>query len=97
MKHIIHDWDGARATLILRNIAAAMGDRKGYLVLLKSVIPAGPEPDLGKFVDIEMLALPGGKERTEQEFSALFAGAGFRHTRIVPTQSPLSVVEAVRV
>jgi len=96
MKHIIHDWDDARATTILKNIAKAMGAKRGKVILLESVIAAGPEPDLGKFIDIEMLALPGGKERSEDEFRALFAGAGFELTRIVPTKSPLSVVEAVR-
>jgi hypothetical protein len=96
MKHIIHDWDDARALTILRNIAKAMGDKRGKVVLLESVIPAGPEPDLGKFIDIEMLALPGGKERTEQEFRDLFAQAGFELQRVVATKSPLSVVEAQR-
>jgi hypothetical protein len=97
MKHIIHDWDDERALLILKNIATAMGGRKGHVVLLESVIPEGPAPDFGKFLDIEMLALPGGKERTQKEFAELFAAAGFRLTRVVPTASPLSVVEAVRV
>ena len=97
MKHIIHDWDDARALMILENIAAAMGAKKGHVVLLESVIPEGPTPDFGKFLDIEMLALPGGKERTQKEFAELFAAAGFRLTRVVPTESPLSVVEAVRV
>ena len=59
MKHIIHDWDDQRALQILRNIHAAMGEKHGTVVLLESVIPDGPEPDLGKFIDIEMLALPG--------------------------------------
>lgn len=97
MKHIIHDWDDARSILILKNISIAMGDKKGHVVLLESVIPAGPEPDFGKFLDIEMMALPGGKERTEQEFTALLGAAGFRLTRVVPTTSPVSVIEAVRV
>jgi hypothetical protein len=96
MKHIIHDWDDARATTILKNIAQAMGAKRGKVILLESVIAAGGAPDLGKFIDIEMLALPGGKERSADEFRALFAGAGFELTRIVPTKSPLSVVEAVR-
>jgi hypothetical protein len=96
MKHIIHDWDDARATTILKNIATAMGPKRGKVVLLESIIAAGGVPDFGKFLDIEMLTLPGGRERTESEFSALFAGAGFELTKIVPTKSPLSVVEAVR-
>jgi hypothetical protein len=96
MKHIIHDWDDERASLILKNIGKAMGDKRGTVVLLESVIPAGSEPNLGKFIDIEMLALPGGRERTAEEFAALFERSGFKLTRIVPMKSPLSVVEAVR-
>jgi hypothetical protein len=96
MKNIIHDWDDARATTILRNIGKAMGPKHGKVILLESVIAAGGEPDLGKFIDIEMLLLPGGRERSANEFQSLFAGAGFELTNIVPTKSPLSVVEAVR-
>jgi hypothetical protein len=96
MKHIIHDWDDQRASTILENIGRAMGDKRGTVILLESVIPAGPEPDLGKFVDIEMLALPGGRERTAEEFGKLFEVSGFELTKILPTKSPLSVVEAIR-
>jgi hypothetical protein len=60
------------------------------------VIAAGGAPDLGKFIDIEMLLMPGGRERSADEFRALFTGAGFELTKIVPTKSPLSVIEAVR-
>jgi O-methyltransferase/methyltransferase family protein len=96
MKHIIHDWDDGRATTILKNIGRAMGARRGKVILLESVLAADSVPDLGKFIDIEMLALPGGRERSADEFRTLFAGAGFELTRVVPTKSPLSVVEAVR-
>jgi len=95
MKHIIHDWDDERASIILRNIATAMGDKRGKVILLEAVIrDAGP--DLGKLIDIEMLAMPGGRERSADEFKALFARSGFEVMRIVPTKSPLSVVEAIR-
>jgi hypothetical protein len=73
-----------------------MGDKRGKVILLESVIAAGGAPDFGKMLDIEMLAMPGGRERSADEFRALFAGAGFELTRVVPTKSPLSVVEAVR-
>jgi len=96
MKHIIHDWDDGRATTILKNIGRAMGDKRGKVILLESVIADGGAPDFGKMLDIEMLAMPGGRERSADEFRALFAGAGFELTRVVPTKSPLSVVEAVR-
>jgi O-methyltransferase/methyltransferase family protein len=96
MKHIIHDWDDGRASIILKNIATAMGASRGKVILLEAVIRGAGEPDLGKLIDIEMLALPGGRERSADEFKALLEASGFEMTRIVPTKSPLSVIEAVR-
>lgn len=96
MKNIIHDWDDEKCLVILGNIRQAMGATQGKVILLETVIISGNEPHLGKFFDIEMLAMPGGRERTEEEFRALFDRAGFRLTRVVPTKSPMSVIEAVR-
>ena len=95
MKHIIHDWEDEKAILILRNIHKAMRGN-GKVMLIEAVVPTGNEPHLAKWIDIEMLALPGGKERTEQEYRDLFARAGFRLTRVVPNDSPLWVIEAVK-
>jgi hypothetical protein len=94
MKHIIHDWDDERALRILENIRTAMGAKRARVILLESVIPPGNSPDFGKIIDLEMLMMPGGKERTADEFAKLFAEAGFKLTKIVPTGSPLSVIEA---
>jgi hypothetical protein len=94
MKHIIHDWDDARALTILKNIRAAMTKPDGRVILLETVIQPGNQPDLGKFIDLEMLLIPGGRERTAEEFGALFARAGFALSRVVPTESPLCVIEA---
>ena len=95
MKHIIHDWDDERADVILRNIRAALqGKRDGRVILLEGVVLPANEPDLTKLIDLEMLVLPGGKERTADEYKALFARNGFVLTKIVPTQSPLCVIEA---
>jgi hypothetical protein len=78
---------------ILENIKKGMKPG-GRVILLESVLlPGSTEPDFGKVIDIEMLLMPGGKERTEEEFRALFARAGFKLARIVLTQSPLSVIE----
>jgi len=94
MKHIIHDWNDERSGVILRNIRTALGGKpRGKVILVEAVIKPGNEPDLSKFIDIEMMLLPGGRERTEAEFKALFERNGFRLTRVVPTQAPLWVVE----
>jgi len=94
MKHIIHDWNDERSGVILRNIRTALaGKPRGKVILVEAVIKPGNEPDLSKFIDIEMMLLPGGRERTEAEFKALFERNGFRLTRIVPTEAPLWVVE----
>ncbi len=58
------------------------------------MLPNGPEPHFGKWIDLEMLLMPGGRERTEREFRALFREAGFEIARIVPTKAAESVIEA---
>jgi hypothetical protein len=83
MKHIIHDWDDGRATTILKNIARAMGAKRGKVILLESVLAAGTEPDFGKFLDIEMLAMPGGGSGARR-VPRVVAGAGFELTRSCP-------------
>jgi hypothetical protein len=97
MKHIIHDWDDDRAVAILTSIHRAMTAPNGRLMLLEAVIAPGDAPDLGKLIDLEMMMMPGGKERTADEFAALFKRSGFELTRVVPTESMLSVVEGRRI
>lgn len=93
LKHIIHDWNDADCGRILRNVRAV--SKPGTkLLLVELVIPPGDDPHPGKILDLEMLIVASGKERTEAEYARLVADAGFRLTRVVPTQSPASVVEA---
>lgn len=94
MKHIIHDWADDRALQLLRNIRAAIPEN-GTLVLAEAVLDDTAAPHLGKLLDIEMIAFVGGKERTAEEFRELLASAGFALQRVVPTRSPLSLLEAV--
>jgi hypothetical protein len=95
MKHIIHDWDDPEALTILGNIRTQLaGKRAGRVILVESVIPADNSPNFGKLIDLEMMLMPGGRERTEAEFKSLFERAGFSKMRVVPTQAPLWVVEA---
>jgi hypothetical protein len=95
MKHIIHDWDDERCVAILKNIHAAMNDN-GKVLIIEAVVPEGNEPHYSKLLDLEMLVSPGGTERTAEEYNALLRQAGFRLTRIVPTKSPFSIIEAVK-
>jgi hypothetical protein len=95
MKHIIHDWDDAEALTILRNIRTRLqGQPQGRVILVESVLPSDNSPHPGKLIDLEMMVMPGGRERTAAEFQALFARAGFTQMRVVPTQAALWVVEA---
>jgi hypothetical protein len=93
MKHIIHDWDDEKAAVILSNIRKVL-PKDGRVILIESVVRDGQEGAMSKVMDLEMLVMPGGRERTEEEFRALFDRAGFTLTRIVQTKSPLSVIEA---
>ena len=95
MKSIIHDWPDEKAQTILRNCRRALeGKKKGKVLLLEFLVPPPNQPHPAKVIDIEMLFFPGGRERTEEEFKELFAGAGMRVTRILPTKSMFSVIEA---
>jgi hypothetical protein len=96
MKHILHDWDDAKATQILRNIRSVI-PAHGKLIVADAVLDDGPAPHPAKLIDIEMIAFPGGKERTEAEFRSLFAETGFKLTRVIQNQSPLALIEAVPV
>lgn len=95
LRHIIHDWDDERALTILKNCHQAMAEN-GRLLVVEIVITEGNAPSLGKFLDLAMMVLVNSFERTAAEYGALFAQAGFKITRIVPTASPHSVIEAVR-
>jgi ubiquinone/menaquinone biosynthesis C-methylase UbiE len=95
LKWIIHDWDDERSVAILKNCRRAMAEN-GRLLIIEAVIPPGNEPSFGKFMDLNMLVMTGGRERTEAEFGDLLAAAGFKLTRIVPTQSAMCLIEGAR-
>lgn len=95
LSHIIHDWDEDRCLAILGNVRKAM-NATGRLLIVEMVLPEGDMPHPGKLLDIAMLAIAGGQERTEAEYKKLLSKAGFRLTRVVPTNSAASLVEAVQ-
>ncbi len=95
LKRILHDWDDDRAREILRHCRAAMSPAARLLVI-DAVIAPGNEPDPNKFLDINMLALTPGRERSAGELRALCAAAGLAVERLLPLPAPatLSVIEA---
>jgi len=93
MKWIIHDWSDELATSILKNCRAQI-PANGKLILVDSVVPETDEPHFSKFIDLNMLVMTGGKERTAKEFEKLLDAAGFRLLRVIPTDLPTAIVEA---
>ena len=91
---VIHDWDDSRAITILRNCHRAMAE-KGRVLLVDMVVPDTDAMSFSKLLDLNMLAMTGGRERTKAEFRALLDAADYKLTRIIPTMAPQSVLEAV--
>ncbi|HVU50054.1 MAG TPA: methyltransferase [Polyangia bacterium] len=93
LKMIVHDWDDERSTAILKNVRKAIRP-DGRVLLMESVVdPASGAGAQAKLLDINMLVMTGGRERTADELAALLAASGFSLTRIVPTGPVLSVIE----
>jgi hypothetical protein len=92
LKSVLHNWDDADAVRILRTCRQAMADQARLLVI-ERVLPPGNTPAEAKLFDINMLVVVGGQERTERDYRLLFQAAGFNLTQIIPTQSPLSLIE----
>jgi O-methyltransferase domain len=96
MKSVIHDWDDDRARKILVNCRKAV-PKDGALLLVEFALSGKNLPSVGKFIDIIMLTLTGGQERTESEYRDLLASAGFRLNRVIPTSAEFAVIEALPV
>ena len=92
--NILHDWDDAHAGRILDNLRRAM-PAGARLLVVEHVLPDGDGPSFGKLLDLHMMVVAGGLERTEAEYRQLFAAHGFRLTRVVPTAGDVSVIEGV--
>ncbi|NEA31362.1 methyltransferase [Streptomyces sp. SID13031] len=91
IKSCVHNFDDERAIELLRVLR-----RGGAPVLLvETMIPAGNEPHYSKFDDVEMMVIAGGNDRTEVEWAALVAAAGFRPSRVVRCDDRFSLLEAI--
>ncbi len=84
LRQIVHDWDDARATAILANCRRALGAGGRLLVIERRIAPDRQLALPVLHIDLEMLVNVGGQERTDDEYRALFAAAGFRLTDVVP-------------
>jgi hypothetical protein len=93
LAQILHDWDDERCLAILRQIRQVIPDQ-GRLLIVELVLPEGNEPFLGKWLDLHMLVLLGGQERTVAQYTALLHAAGFELTAVVSTSEPQSIIEA---
>ena len=94
MKHIIHDWPDDLCVKILTACRKAVNPG-GKLLVVDNVIQPGNDFSPGKFLDLQMLIFPGGRERTEKQFGELFTAAGWKLSRIIPTAAADSIVEGV--
>jgi hypothetical protein len=92
MRVVIHDWEDDEAIAILKVCRHAMGETAKLLLIERLIAPPNEMP-AAKFGDLNMLVLPGGRERTREEFSDLFARSGFELTRVFPA-GILNVIEA---
>ena len=92
LKHILHDWPDEDCLRILRSIRAAIPDHGVLLVFDSLLVPEAPA--WAYWLDVHMMILQDGKERTPEEFRALFAEAGFELTRAQPIPSPVAIIEA---
>jgi hypothetical protein len=94
LKNILHDWNDADCITILKNCHSAMAEH-GKVLLVETVKTANGEP-FDSLLDLNMLVISRGRERSEAEYRALLDAAGLKLTKVIPTMSPLSVIEAVR-
>ncbi len=94
LSSVIHDWDDDRAITILGNCRSAM-TKNSRVLLVDTIVPDAASASFSKLLDLNMLVMNGGRERTKAEFCALLEAADYKVTRIVPTMAPQSVIEAV--
>ena len=93
LKRVLHDWDDAACVALLTQVSRAMKP-SGRVLVVEMLIPPGNEESFSKWIDLHMLVVTGGRERSEQEFSALFSRAGLSLVRVHRTPTLLCLIEA---
>lgn len=93
LMEVIHDWNDEDSARILSAVRRA-APLHAKLLIIEAIVSEAPGPDFSKVLDVIMLAVTGGRERTPSEYEALLSRAGFRLERIIPTHSQYSIIEA---
>ena len=96
LKFILIDWKDAEALRILQNCRTAITP-DGKLLVIEMTIPDDNHPSPAQLLDLNMLVMTGGQERTVSEYGALWRRQGSASRAIIPTGSPFHVLEAVAV
>ena len=94
LSHVLHDWPDEKCITILKNCRNAM-DINGKLLIVEAIIPPGNEFSVSKLLDLEVLLMGGGQERTEDEFKDILQKSGFALSQIIPTKENISIIEGV--
>jgi hypothetical protein len=96
LKMILHDWTDEQSEAILRSIRAAVRPG-GHVAIIENVLPEEVGPSPGYLMDLNMMVMTGGKERSASDFEALLDRTGFRLESVAPTPVPMSVVQAIAI
>jgi hypothetical protein len=94
VSQVLHDWTDEEAAAILRAVRRA-APAGSHLLVIEQVLPPGAGPHPAKVLDVVMLALTGGRERTRDEYASLFEAGGFRLEKVVPTTGAISVLVGI--
>jgi hypothetical protein len=94
LKHILHDWSDADCVRILRRVREAMASDARVVVAELPLPEEGEAMPMAAMLDLNMLVMLGGRERTAVEYAALLEQAGLRLERVLPTAAPIAVIEA---
>jgi hypothetical protein len=95
MSNILHDWSDKDCRIIMTNCNQAM-KKESRLLVVEMILPPANEPSVAKLLDLEMLVMTGGRERTESEFKSLFESSGFKLARIIPTTENIFILEGLK-